>query len=83
MDGPSPRVRVVDPSIPQPDDRVPVPHMYGQRELCLFHPDKGEFSLRSALAHTLIPWCAEWLFYYEVWRATGEWHGGGEHPREA
>lgn len=30
---------------------------------------------------TIIPWTSEWLFNYEVWLATGEWRGGGMHPR--
>ena len=32
------------------------------------------------LATTIVPWCSEWLFYYELWLATGEWLGGGVHP---
>jgi len=23
-----------------------------------------------------------WLFYYEIWLATGEWCGGGVHPEK-
>jgi hypothetical protein len=34
------------------------------------------------LADTIIPLASLWLFYYEVWFATGEWLGGGEHPGE-
>ena len=33
------------------------------------------------LFDTLIPWTAEWLWYFEDWLATGVWSGGGEHPR--
>ncbi|WP_179098563.1 hypothetical protein [Burkholderia pseudomallei] len=29
---------------------------------------------------TYIPWTAEWLWYYEYWRSTGKWVGGGAHP---
>jgi len=32
------------------------------------------------IADTTVPWTAEWLANYEVWLATGEWHGGGEWP---
>ena len=32
------------------------------------------------IANTIIPWTVEWLYYYELWQATGEWLGGGEHP---
>lgn len=30
---------------------------------------------------TIVPWTAEWLLNYELWLATGEWVGGGEHPQ--
>ncbi|HYM07249.1 MAG TPA: hypothetical protein VE377_25720 [Candidatus Dormibacteraeota bacterium] len=29
------------------------------------------------LSHSIIPWLALWLMFYEMWRATGEWYGGG------
>ena len=32
------------------------------------------------IADTIVPWACEWLLHYEIWLATGEWHGGGEHP---
>lgn len=32
------------------------------------------------LWETVIPWTSEWLLHYEVWLATGDWHGRGEHP---
>ena len=31
-------------------------------------------------AETIVPWACLWLYYYEVWHATGEWLGGGLHP---
>lgn len=31
------------------------------------------------LAESVLPWTAEWLFYYEMWHVTGEW-GGPEAP---
>jgi hypothetical protein len=24
---------------------------------------------------TIIPWTAEWIVFYEIWRITGQWHG--------
>ena len=30
----------------------------------------------------LVGWAAEWLFFYEVWLATGMWLGGGLHPED-
>ncbi len=39
-----------------------------------------EFNDGRLLADTIIPWTIEWLYFYEIWLATGEWCGGGEHP---
>ena len=30
-----------------------------------------------ALSRTIVPWAAEWLLNYELWRFVGEWLGGG------
>ena len=46
--------------------------------LCLYR--YSEFTKYKLLAKTIIPWTVEWLFFYEIWLATGEWCGGGEHP---
>lgn len=48
-------------------------------ELCLhlWH----EFTYSDSIADTIIPWTQEWLYFYEIWLATGEWCGGGQHPR--
>ena len=35
------------------------------------------------LSETIIPWAIEWLKYYELWRITGKWLGGGiEHGKD-
>jgi hypothetical protein len=34
------------------------------------------------LGDTILPWTAEWLLHYEIWRATEKWMGGGIHPQE-
>ena len=39
----------------------------------------SEFNSSKLIANTIIPWTVEWLYYYELWLATGEWLGGGEH----
>lgn len=46
--------------------------------ICLYR--YREFSSAKFLSKTIIPWTIEWLYYYEIWLATGEWCGGGEHP---
>lgn len=54
-----------------------IPHMYNQERLCLYMPGSGEWAGDMSLGHTVIPWISVWLFYYELWHATGEWLGGG------
>ena len=51
-------------------------------KLCLFYPGREEWNGFMFLSDTIIPWAVEWLYYYEQWRMTGEWYGGGEHPRK-
>ena len=74
-----PQVWVLDPPL-EKRRRENIPHMYAQERLCLFHPSKNEWSARKLLTHTILPWTALWLYHNEMWHATGEWHGGGEHP---
>jgi hypothetical protein len=47
----------------------------------LFLPGSGEWRSDLHVATTIVPWLSEWLYFYEAWRVTGEWFGGGEHPR--
>lgn len=75
-----PKVRVLEPPIVRRAGRV-APHRYADDSLCLFHPKRGEWAPAMAIAETIVPWASLWLYYYEVWLATGEWIGGGEHPR--
>lgn len=32
------------------------------------------------LDQTIVPWTALWLYYFEQWLVSGDWHGGGQHP---
>lgn len=75
-----PRTRVLKPELISPEGER-IPHMYDQKRLCLFHPKFGDWRPTMLIANSILPWAALWLFYYEVWLAVGEWHGGGEHPR--
>jgi len=54
-----------------------IPHTYGPVEPCLFYPSVQAWRSDMKLADTLIPWLCVWLAFYEMWRATGEWYGGG------
>jgi hypothetical protein len=79
--GRSPRVHVVTPALLPREPDGAIPHVYPGNELCLYHPAKGEWSGKQAIANTIVPWAIEWLFHYELWHLTGEWHGGGSvHP---
>lgn len=48
-------------------------------QLCLFYPKRKEWQKYMYIADTIVPWTAEWIYYYEIWRITGEWYGGGIH----
>ena len=74
-----PDVSVIRPTLrPRPDQAIP--HAYSGPTLCLFLPGSGEWHDGMLIAETVVPWASLWLYYYEVWRATGEWLGGGVHP---
>lgn len=75
----NPEVFVEDPPLRQRDGEK-IPHTYLGVRPCLFLPGSGEWRSDKYLAHTVVPWLSEWLFYYELWHATGEWMGGGVHP---
>lgn len=76
--GITPKVRVLDPiPVPRPGT-TKLPHVYAGNVLCLYTYENGDYHYaRDYVADTIIPWTAEWLAHYEIWYATGEWHGGG------
>lgn len=77
--GKRPRVEVLNPPLQQRDGKMP-PHLYPDGTLCLYMPRNYEWTREMYLVETILPWASEWLLHYEVWLATGEWQGGGEHP---
>lgn len=76
----SPEVEVLEPLLQKRGSDNP-PHLYPGEKLCLYLPRIGEWNKTMMLSQTIIPWTSEWLLNYEVWLATGEWSGGGLHPR--
>jgi hypothetical protein len=81
-------VRVVSPEIsldPRGTGDLP-PHIFlgkgGDFSLCLFDNRAGEWLPDQSIADTIIPWAAEWLFYFEAWLHSGVWSGGGVHPQK-
>lgn len=69
-----------------------IPHCYHRSyenenneyvKLCLYYPKYKEWTKNMFLSETIIPWAIEWLKYYELWRITGKWLGGGiEHGKD-
>lgn len=80
--GKHPNVYVINPKpLPLAKDATQLPHVYDQvkQHLCLYHRALNEWNGCDIIANTIIPWTSEWLFHYEIWVATGHWHGGGIH----
>ena len=74
-------IYVVNPMIKRHLEGELVPHMYKDGALCLYYPKQKEWSIEDDWTETLIPWISLWLFYFEIWKETGEWLGGGKHPQ--
>lgn len=67
--------KIEDPNFPHKYEVDPQNNMV---RICLYR--YREFTKDKFLANTIIPWTVEWLYFYEIWLATGTWCGGGEHP---
>lgn len=76
-----PEVYVVNPQLNKNEKGEDIPHMYSQKRLCLYQPKYKEFKQSDLISDTIIPWTSLWLYHYEIWHITGEWKGGGEHPK--
>ena len=84
--GQNPNVYVLNPKLALHPNATKLPHVYDTNKqwLCLYYRKAREWKSSMLLAETIIPWTCEWLFHYEVWLSTGEWHGGGiVHETEA
>lgn len=79
--GVSPQVSVLSPELRDRADGTSVPHVYPGYRLCLFLPGSNEWYPDMFIADTIVPWASLWLYFYEVWYATGKWLGGGVHPK--
>lgn len=76
----SPRVNILEPELIAPEGKK-LPHTYPGKRLCLYYPGIGDWRGDMLLAETIVPWISEWLYFYEIWIVSGEWYGGGIHPR--
>jgi hypothetical protein len=77
-----PDVTILAPPLRSYYNNRPLPHVFKGQKLCLFMYKYAEWSSGMRIDETIVPWTSLWLFYYEVWLLTGEWHGGGEHPEK-
>lgn len=77
--GRRPKITVLAPKLCIPDGQN-LPHVYSQKDLCLYYPNGKEWNEEKFLATTILPWAVEWLYHYEIWLITNEWTGGGIHP---
>ncbi len=57
-----------------------LPHINGDGSLCLCVQD--EWQSWMYVADYFVPWISSWLYFYEVWYATGLWLGGGTHANK-
>jgi hypothetical protein len=74
-----PKVWVIWPKLFESETKEKIPHTFSDGSVCLhLHSD---WTPRMFVAETIIPWLSLWLYHYEVWRATGTWHGGGHEQR--
>ena len=82
--GKKPVIRVISEVLERLENQK-LPHVYSdeKQELCLYYPKFGEWHSGMFIAETIVPWASEWLYFYENWLITGEWHGGGKHPEES
>ena len=73
------RVYVLNPKLLLAAGAKTLPHVYStlKQQLCLYYPKAVEWHPGMFYVQTLIPWASEWLYHYEIWVGTGEWHGGG------
>ena len=67
----APEVRILTPPI-KPERHL---HFYKDGTLCLYDWREQPWQRHWRLADTVIPWTAEWLLYYELYKLTGKWLG--------
>lgn len=77
-----PKVWVVSPPLTGLGEDTSIPHTYPGPRPCLFVPGSEDWRDDKYIPDTIVPWTSLWLYYYEIWHATGEWVGGGIHPEE-
>jgi hypothetical protein len=69
--GKVPRVNIVRPKI-EPSAKI---HMYPNGALCLYDHRAAPWNANYNLHETIIPWTAEWLVFYELYKTHNVWLG--------
>lgn len=75
----APRVWIESPQLEPREENERIPHMYNQERVCAFMP-QSDWSRDMFVADYVPGRVVQWLYFYEIWRVTGEWFGGGVHP---
>jgi hypothetical protein len=73
--GGRPRIVILDPKLERGPQGQEIPHTFSDESVCLHLP--VDWTAAAFIADTIVPWLSLWLYYYEIWHATGEWLGGG------
>lgn len=71
-----PIVKIINPELIALKDKK-IPHIYKDGSLCLFYFKNKEWTRQNLISETILPWTSLWLYYYEIWLATGQWLGNG------
>jgi hypothetical protein len=50
-----------------------LPHFDREGSICLHEASQWDGSM--FIADTTLPWTAEWLAHYELWKRAGRWFG--------
>lgn len=67
----SPQVYILNPKI----EIDTATHFYKEGDLCLFYPKDEPWKSTFRIADKIIPWVAEWLVFYELYKIDGVWYG--------
>jgi hypothetical protein len=59
----------------RPDLAPGAPHLYPDGTLCLYWPKEWGWTSDQLIVNTVLPWAADWLYYYELWLDCGKWLG--------
>jgi hypothetical protein len=73
-----PSIKVLSPELELHPDFDKLPHYYHDKGSLCLHVG-SDWNGNKIIALTVMQWISGWLYFYEVWRQTGYWLGGGTH----